>query len=207
MNKVFVFLIMSGLVNTGQMTTTCNSCWTIDSTTCCDERDLQCDGSGCMTLSEYTVVDGEEYRTIQKGCSVPLLCDKCFSVTTKDNFLVRVGSQCGEGEGSNENLNYKDICTDQLKPNNYHCPSCFSIGSPTDCESTGYVDCLGLEMECFNYGAFVMLSDGRTMNVSLKGCITIGGCDIGYAGVPGNKELKRDHMICTPAIKKEENVV
>ncbi|XP_040183309.1 uncharacterized protein LOC120916415 [Rana temporaria] len=203
MNNIFVFLILSCLAITGQLNTTCNQCWNIDSTQCCEERKLQCDGSGCMTLSEYTVIDSDKFRTIQKSCSVPLLCGNCFSVTTNDNFLVRVSGQCGVGNGSNENLNYKDPCDGQLIPNNYQCPSCFSIGSPTGCESTGYVDCLGMEEECFDYGAFVMLSDGKTMNVSLKGCITTGGCNIGYSGVPGNKELQRDHMICTPPIKKE----
>ncbi|XP_073457359.1 uncharacterized protein [Aquarana catesbeiana] len=203
MNKIFVFLILSCLVITGQLTTTCNWCWNIGSTECCDERELQCDGSGCMTVSEYSLTGTEEYPTIQKGCSVPLLCGKCFSVTTKDNFLVRVSGQCEEGDGSNENLNYKDICDTQLQPNNYQCPSCFSTGSPSGCESTGYVDCLGSEKECFDYGAFLRLSDGKPINMSIKGCLTTGGCDIGYAGVPGSKELQRDHMSCTPAIKKD----
>ncbi|XP_040183310.1 uncharacterized protein LOC120916416 [Rana temporaria] len=205
MNNIFIFLILSCLVIIGQLTTTCNFCWNIGSNKCCDERKHQCDGSGCMTVSEYSLAGKDEYPSIQKGCSVPLLCGNCFSVTTNDNFLVRVTGQCGEGNSSNENLNYnyKDICDTQLTPNNYQCPSCFSTDSASGCESTGYVDCLGLEKECFDYGAFLMLSDGKPINMSIKGCLTTGGCEIGYSGVPGSKELQRDHMKCTPAIKKE----
>nr|WCP86177.1 sodefrin precursor-like factor A [Lithobates vaillanti] len=204
MNKLFVCFILSCLVITGQLTTTCNRCWNIGSTECCDETELQCDGSGCMTSSEYCNVNGVDYRTLQKGCSYEPLCDKCFSVTTKDNFLVRVSNACEDGDDPNAELNYStDICDSQLKPNNYQCPSCFTVGNTDACESTGYVDCLGLEKECVDYGASVILSDGIPRDLSVKGCATTGACEIGFAAIPGGKELKRVRMICTPAIPQE----
>ncbi|XP_077311994.1 uncharacterized protein LOC143932933 [Lithobates pipiens] len=163
MNKIFVFLILSCLVITGQLTTTCNQCWNIGSTKCCDERKFQCDGSDCMTSSEYCRINDVDFRTIQKGCSYEQLCDKCFSVTTKDNFVTRVSNVCGKGDGSNAKLNYcTNICDRQLQPNGYQCPSCFIGGNTDGCESTGYVDCLGLEKECVDYGATVILSGPMT---------------------------------------------
>lgn len=49
---------------------------------------------------------GVDYHTIKKGCKYPQICDQCFSVTTNDNFLVRVSNKCGEGDESNAELNY-----------------------------------------------------------------------------------------------------
>ncbi|XP_077312196.1 phospholipase A2 inhibitor gamma subunit B-like [Lithobates pipiens] len=204
MNKIFVFLILSCLVITGQLTTTCNQCWNVGSTECCDERKFQCDGSDCMTSSEYCRIGGVDYRTILKGCSYEQLCDKCFSVTTKDDFKIRVSNVCGEGDGSNAELDYStDICDRDLQPNGYQCPSCFTVGNTDGCESTGYVDCLGLEKECVDYGATVILSDGIARDLSVKGCATTGTCQIAFAGIPGGKELKRTSLSCTPAIPKE----
>ncbi|XP_040183311.1 phospholipase A2 inhibitor subunit gamma B-like [Rana temporaria] len=202
MNKIFVFLILSSLVIAGQMTT-CNRCWNIGSTKCCRENKLQCDGSGCMTWSEYCNVNGVEYETIMKGCSVPLLCDKCLSVTTNSGLLIRVGNACGERKDRNAKLNYNtNICDSQLQPNNYKCPSCFRTDTSGGCESTGFVDCLGLEGQCLDYGASVILPDGKPLNVSIKGCVTSGGCDLGLAAFPGCKETNRNHITCTPAIPK-----
>ncbi|XP_040183312.1 protein RoBo-1-like [Rana temporaria] len=202
MNTIFVFLILSSLVIAGQMTT-CNLCWTLGSTQCCGENQLQCDGSGCMTSSEYCKISSVEYKTIMKGCSFPPLCDKCFSVTTKDDFLIRVSNACGEGDGSNAQVNYNtNICDSQLQPNNYQCPSCFTNSTTEGCESTGFVDCLGLEGQCLDYGGSVILSDGIPRNVSIKGCVTSGGCDIGFSGIPGGKQINLVRIICTPAIPK-----
>ncbi|XP_073458047.1 uncharacterized protein [Aquarana catesbeiana] len=203
MNKIFILLILSCLVITGQLTTTCNRCWNIGSTECCDKDKLQCDGSGCMTSSEHCHISGVDYHTIKKGCKYPQICDQCFSVTTNDNFLVRVSNKCGEGDESNAELNYDtNICDLQLKPNKYQCPSCFIDGSTDVCLSTGFVDCLGFETECVDYGGRFIFSDGIARDVSVKGCVTKVFCAYGFTAIPGGKELDRKRFLCTPALPK-----
>ncbi|XP_040183320.1 uncharacterized protein LOC120916422 [Rana temporaria] len=200
MNKIFVLLILSSMVTIGHLTT-CKRCWTLDSTECCSEKEIQCDGSKCMMLSEYCNVSNEIYNSVRKMCAVEALCNTCFSASTNHDFYLRVSAECGEGDNSNADLKFKELCNDQLPLNGYMCPSCYVNTSTDGCESEGMVLCRGNEFECLKFRSSVQLSDGSITPMSVQGCITQGGCQIGFGGIPGAKQYDPKEMTCTPATR------
>ncbi|XP_077312197.1 uncharacterized protein LOC143933136 [Lithobates pipiens] len=200
MNKIFVLLILSSMVTTGHLTTMCKRCWNLDSTECCTEKEIECDGSKCMMLSEYCNVSDVIYNSVRKMCAVEMLCDICFSASTNHGFNLRVSGECGEGDYSNAELKFKELCRDKMPLNNFMCPSCYVNTSTDGCESNEMVLCRGNEFECVKLRSLVQLSDGKMVPMSVQGCITEGGCKIGIGAVPGAKELDAKEMTCTPAI-------
>ncbi|XP_072283132.1 uncharacterized protein [Pyxicephalus adspersus] len=199
MGKIFAFMILSVLVTTGY-TTQCDTCWSIGSTKCCTKDEITCEGSKCMTMSEYCSVGDLRLNTVKKTCGIEQLCGACLSITTACNFQTRVSTECGSGNYSNENLNFKKLCPDPLPPNNLKCPSCYKNGTTDVCESNEEVLCGGAETECLEYRGILELSNTLILPLSLKACITQGGCDNGFAAIPGAKEHQRVLMKCTPAI-------
>ncbi|KAM9298939.1 uncharacterized protein PAF06_015929 [Gastrophryne carolinensis] len=184
--------------------TTCNRCWTNDNTKCCGEKEILCKGTTqCMTISEHCELNGQTYETIKKNCAIDFVCGQCFCMTIKDKVIMRIGYECETGNHSNANLQYVRKCPNELPPNGYKCPSCYRNDTDQGCESEGEVLCGGNELECVNFGTYIEQSDGTTRHISGQGCITKGGCDMGFLYMPGVKELTRNFLECKPAIPVE----
>ncbi|XP_040183317.1 phospholipase A2 inhibitor 31 kDa subunit-like isoform X1 [Rana temporaria] len=200
MNTIFVFLILSGMVTTGYLTTVCNRCWSLDSTACCTEKEVQCDGSQCTMLSEYFNISNVIYNSVKKTCAIESMCNGCFSVSTNRDFFLRVSGECGYGDYSNADMEYTELCHDLLSPNGYKCPSCYIKGSTKGCTSNEMVLCRGKELECLDYRGVFQLSSSDVIATSVKACITKGGCELGFKASLGAKEINGVMMKCTPAI-------
>ncbi|XP_063800085.1 phospholipase A2 inhibitor gamma subunit B-like [Pseudophryne corroboree] len=195
--SVFVSLIATA------QSTTCDLCWVNGYDKCCNVSSLQCPGQ-CMTVSEYCNVDDRQYRTIQRTCGNPYFCSmNCFSVTGPPNFKVRVGIQCATGDHSNADLDYM-VCP-ELAENGYQCPVCYRNDTLEECSPDGYVKCSGYEKECVNYVAVVQYPDTVPRNVSVKGCVVTGGCNVGLAAIPGTKQMTLIKMECTNAMEVPAN--
>ncbi|XP_077116131.1 phospholipase A2 inhibitor gamma subunit A-like [Ranitomeya variabilis] len=177
----------------------CKRCWVNDYTQCCNEKEIDCPGSKCMTVSEYCKCKGVEFNTMQKTCAIEELCGVCYSASNIHGFQLRVSNECGDGERSNADLNFKKICEDPLPLNKYKCPSCFLTNTTKGCTAEGEMICGGTETKCFRYGGTLQLSNGQTVGMSVQGCITELGCKYEYKPVPGVREIDRDHFICEKA--------
>ncbi|XP_040182796.1 uncharacterized protein LOC120916012 [Rana temporaria] len=199
MNKIFVLLILSSMVTTGHLTT-CKRCWDLDSTECSTEKEIQCDGSKCMMLSEYCNVNNVIYNSVRKMCAIETLCNNCFTASTNHGLNLRIRGECGEGDNSNAGFKHNALCCDKMPLNNFMCPSCYVNTSTDGCESNEMVLCRGNEFECVKYRSIVQLSDGKAVPMSFRGCVTKGGCKIKFGGIPGEKELEPKESTCTPAI-------
>ncbi|KAM5132535.1 uncharacterized protein ACMZJ9_019319 [Mantella aurantiaca] len=208
MNQILAIFILSGMVAIGHpfgatygatYGSTCKRCWTLDSTKCCNEKTIVCERSKCMMLSEYCTINNVKYNTVKKTCAFEPLCGTCFSVSTKREFFLRVSGECREGVNSNAELKFNRICPDPLPHNGLQCTSCYLSNTTDGCDSTEKVKCGNNESQCVDYRGLVELSDGSRVPMSVKGCITEGGCDFGFSVLPGAKELQRRHMTCTKA--------
>ncbi|XP_073458172.1 uncharacterized protein [Aquarana catesbeiana] len=200
MNEIFVVLILSAMVTTGHLKTMCKRCWNIDSTECGTEKDIECDGTKCMMLSEYYNIRNVIYNSVKKMCATDIMCDNCFSASTNHGFSFRVSGECREGDNSNAELEYKEQCHDKMPLNNFMCPSCYVNTSTDGCKSNGTVLCRGNEFECLTYRSLIQLSDGKKVPMSMQGCVTEGGCKIGLGVAVGAKQLEAIEKTCTPAI-------
>ncbi|XP_073458171.1 uncharacterized protein [Aquarana catesbeiana] len=227
MNEIFVVLILSAMVTTGHLKTMCKRCWNIDSTECGTEKDIECDGTKCMMLSEYYNIRNVIYNSVKKMCATDIMCDNCFSASTNHGFSFRVSGECREGDNSNAELEYKEFtgffsiysslqstqvdllsqlcitkkqCHDKMPLNNFMCPSCYVNTSTDGCKSNGTVLCRGNEFECLTYRSLIQLSDGKKVPMSMQGCVTEGGCKIGLGVAVGAKQLEAIEKTCTPAI-------
>ncbi|XP_075047529.1 uncharacterized protein LOC142107807 [Mixophyes fleayi] len=177
----------------------CNECWVVGGTECCDVNIIECPilpeqpELQCMTMSEYCVVDDKELRSMRKTCGNQL-CNLCITLTTGHGFNVRASTQCNS---TNADLNFTERCNN-LTTNGLKCPSCYE--KTTDgCKDVGTVDCVQGETQCVDYAGEVQFSDGSVNPLSFKGCIVTGGCDVGFLGLPGSKEIKRTTFNCTAA--------
>ncbi|XP_075047525.1 uncharacterized protein LOC142107804 isoform X2 [Mixophyes fleayi] len=189
--------VFMALIAAAQCLFTCNECWVIGGTECCNVKNTTCPLPGCMTMSEYCVVEDKHFRSIRKTCGNEL-CNLCLTVTTGLDFNVRVSTQCGKGDGSNANLNFTESCNN-LTTNGLKCPRCYNGTSAEGCADNGTVACVGKEMQCADYAGVVQYSDGSVNYISYKGCIVTGGCLVGFLGLPGTKEIKRKTFNCTAA--------
>ncbi|XP_075046038.1 phospholipase A2 inhibitor NAI-like [Mixophyes fleayi] len=183
---------------------TCNQCLVLGAEECCSVKDKECPGTQCMTISEYCIADDIEYSSMSKTCGSDELCGQSFTLTTGLGFEARASNQCGEGDGSNANLNFTKS-SGELLPNGYTCPRCYAKDSIDGCEDNGTVECLGKESECVYYRGTVQIADSSIRKFSLKGCIVPGGCKIGFSGLPGSKEMKKEIMECVPAKRKNDS--
>ncbi|XP_072282885.1 uncharacterized protein [Pyxicephalus adspersus] len=134
--KIYVILILSGLVTAG-LATLCKSCWNIGTTKCCETSSIFCKESQCMTISEYCTINKKFYYTVKKTCAVPIMCGNCISVSTDNNFLLRLSGVCAKGDDSNSQLNFTKTCPDPLPPNGFMCPSCYVNGTTDGCNDGG----------------------------------------------------------------------
>ncbi|XP_077312186.1 uncharacterized protein LOC143933123 [Lithobates pipiens] len=177
----------------------CKRCWNIDSTECSTAKDIECDGTKCMTLSENFNISNVIYTSVKKTCANEM-CDNCFTVSTNHGFKLRSGGECKEGDNSNAEMKYKEQCGDNMPLNNFMCPSCYVNTSIDGCKSSEMVLCRGNEFECVKFRSFVQLPDGKEVPMSMQACITEGACKMGDAVVFGAKQLQAVEKTCTPAI-------
>ncbi|XP_066463179.1 phospholipase A2 inhibitor gamma subunit A-like [Eleutherodactylus coqui] len=182
--------------------TTCSACWPIGDTECCKEKERECPSGLCMTTSEFCQLDDKKYQTIQKGCGDSNYCNGCLRVTTEKGLTVEACAKCCTGEKCNDDLSYTRASVEE--PNGYFCPACYKNDTTEVCNpGSDVVYCRGAQTECVKYGGGVIFSDGTAHPVSAQGCITQGGCQLGFSALPGAKEAQRMTMECTPATKIE----
>nr|UGY75775.1 sodefrin precursor-like factor A [Plectrohyla sagorum] len=199
---VLFFFVLVNLIASAQ-STTCDRCWNVGDTECCGDKTIECPNSSCMTISENCVLGGKEYSTVRKTCGDNTTCGLCFSVSTNQGLTVLASTQCGEGDKSNADLDYKITCEALEKENGYWCPACYNNNSMEGCDAgDNKVLCRGLETECVDYAGIVQLSDGDMKSLSAQGCIMQGGCKLGFAALPGAREMKSKKFICSPATKE-----
>ncbi|XP_069804308.1 phospholipase A2 inhibitor PIP-like isoform X1 [Dendropsophus ebraccatus] len=195
--SLFVF----GTLIASAQSSTCSKCWAVGDTECCGDKTIECPGSSCMTISEYCILGDKESRTIRRTCGDNTTCGICFSVTTNKGLTVLASSQCGTGDKSNADLNYQITCKALENENGLSCPACYLNNSMDGCEATDRVKCRGAETECVDYAGKVQISDGEIQAISAQGCIMKNGCAIGFAGLPGAKQIKENKFTCRPADK------
>ncbi|KAM5132204.1 phospholipase A2 inhibitor 25 kDa subunit-like [Mantella aurantiaca] len=184
----------------GHFTTSCRICKALGSTECLSEKEMECDGTKCMMMSEYSNISNELYYAVKKSCADDNICGKCFSVSTNHDLKLRVGVECREGFNSNADMNFTEGCPDPLPLNNLQCPSCNVMTTNDDCENKGMVLCGGNEKVCLDYQGLIEWADGRQVPMSVKGCATNNTCVLGSMLFPDVKELKRIFLNCTDAL-------
>ncbi|XP_075462532.1 phospholipase A2 inhibitor and Ly6/PLAUR domain-containing protein-like isoform X2 [Ascaphus truei] len=144
---------------------------------------------------------GVEYITIRKGCeNNPLLCNRIISVKTNERVNDRVPTQCCDSDFCNQDLNFQNSQIDTFPEILLQCPSCYNGNSTEECVTSTNVTCIKDQGQCMNYVGVLQLADGTVHNMSFKGCVTTGGCLLGFTVLPGTKELKFNIMDCTPAL-------
>ncbi|KAM3923437.1 uncharacterized protein RB166_012482 [Leptodactylus fuscus] len=181
--------------------TECSSCWNIGQTECCPTKSVKCPSGVCMTVSEHCILNGQHHKTITKMCGDKTSCNGCFSVTTEQGLTVRVSSQCSTGNHSNDGHCYGIGCESLEKKNGHQCDACYSNSTMDGCIPTGKVMCSGSELDCVTFRGIIQVSDHTVQQVSVKGCITKGGCALGFGAMPGAKSMKELELACTAAEK------
>ncbi|MEE6481811.1 hypothetical protein FKM82_012999 [Ascaphus truei] len=185
----------------------CKQCWNLNTTICSGNNIIDCKGS-CITYSENVTIGGKPLLSIRSGCEdylAPLykglVCTKFLCIKTQAGLDASVTAQCcNSSDFCNENHQYKNSQIDSKPASNFQCPSCFKANTLEECVPTKNVDCIENQLQCLNYIGVVQLADGSVSSYSFKGCVTMFGCDLGFAVLPGTKELKCKKMECTPAI-------
>ncbi|XP_075462528.1 ly6/PLAUR domain-containing protein 8-like isoform X4 [Ascaphus truei] len=180
----------------------CQQGWSINSETICSTIEVECSGS-CITYSENCYIDNVYRPSIRKGCEAEQkLCNTIFSIKTDDLVEARVPTQCCETDSCNQEHTFQTSGIDGLPDANFQCPSCYVADSTVECESTKNVTCSVGQEQCLNYVGKVQLADASVIQMSLKGCITTGGCEGTFYVLPGSKQLKCNILECTPALQK-----
>ncbi|MEE6481814.1 hypothetical protein FKM82_013002 [Ascaphus truei] len=179
----------------------CKQCWNPNSKECCGNTFVDCPRS-CITYSENYTIDGKSLQSIRSGCEYnsmleSLACNKFLSIKTGAGVEVAVTAKCCYTDLCNENQQYENSQIDSSVEPIYKCPSCFNASSTEECVSSTFVTCNPDEGECVNYIGLIQRADASVIEMSVKGCITKGGCDIGFAVLPGTRELKYKQMKCT----------
>ncbi|XP_075462525.1 uncharacterized protein LOC142497941 isoform X3 [Ascaphus truei] len=184
----------------------CKQCWNLNSTECCGNTFVDCTGA-CITYSEKCAVGRKSLLSIRSGCEYDLplqlvVCNKFLSIKTGAGVDAAVFVKCCDTDNCNENQQYENLQIDTFPVTPLECPSCYEAGSTEECVSSSHVNCTTDQQECVNYVGQIQLADGSVQNMAFKGCITAGGCDIGFVLLPGTKELKCKKMECTLALPK-----
>ncbi|XP_075459385.1 phospholipase A2 inhibitor NAI-like [Ascaphus truei] len=182
----------------------CQQGWSINSKTICSTIEVECSGS-CITYSDNCYVDNVYRPSIRKGCETNQdLCNITVSIKTDNGVEARVPTQCCETDSCNQEHTFQTPQEDVPANPPLQCPSCYNNDSTVECVSNKKVTCSEGQGQCLNYVGKVQLADGSVHNMSYKGCITTGGCLLGFAVLPGSKQLKCNILECTPAVPKSD---
>ncbi|XP_069802891.1 phospholipase A2 inhibitor and Ly6/PLAUR domain-containing protein-like [Dendropsophus ebraccatus] len=166
----------------------CISC-VAENSTVCQESEMECIGSRCMTASQHYKNGDKEFMSIYKGCDNETLCGVSGSVTEDPDVKIRACAACCSGDFCN-NENFQRPEEDST-PNGVKCPSAYCAGTTDECESDKEIDCTGSEKQCYDYRGKVMNPDGNVGDYSSKGCINAPGCEHNFACLIKVKEIER----------------
>ncbi|MEE6481812.1 hypothetical protein FKM82_013000 [Ascaphus truei] len=186
----------------------CKSCWNLNSTICSGNNIIDCKGS-CITYSENVTIGDKSLASIRSGCEDYLsaflknfACTKFMSIKTQTGLKAAVTAQCcNSSDFCNENHQYNNSQIESKPDNNFYCPSCFKANTLEECVPIQNMACIENQLQCLNYIGVVQLADGSVSSYSFKGCVNMFGCLLGFAVLPGTKELKCKKMHCTPALE------
>ncbi|KAH0631449.1 hypothetical protein JD844_005778 [Phrynosoma platyrhinos] len=136
---------------------------------------------------------GSNSAYVSKGCIESEFCIPGFysaSALNGANFLSNL--ECCDSDLCNR----RNISLPRLRnsiPNGLQCPACFTFSSD-NCNPTDTVACLGLETQCFYFGATVTFAPvveqlvDSVVSMAVRGCGTADIC----AYKPGNLEMDAD---------------
>ncbi|KAM4015893.1 phospholipase A2 inhibitor and Ly6/PLAUR domain-containing protein-like [Anomaloglossus baeobatrachus] len=170
----------------------CYSCCSYNSTTC-NVSETECLGDRCMAAFQDFKIEGNEFKSILKGCANETMCGINGSATAKNSkFLFE--SHCCKGHLCN-NQTY-ETPEDNLTTNGVTCPLSMCPGTLEDCKSEKEVNCTGSMDRCVDYRGTLKDPNGRESNYSAKGCTNSVACKYNFDSQILTEEIHRVFLKC-----------